>query len=119
MTGCLLALERGVRGRRYLLTESVYDLRALLSLVARELGVSGPRVTLPRRAWRAVVGGAGLLDRYLDLGPLTPQALRMLGARFAFDSRRARSELDWRPRPFEGVLRETIAWMRASGSFAG
>jgi nucleoside-diphosphate-sugar epimerase len=118
VAGCVQALERGARGRRYLLTESVWELRALLALVASELGVPGPRLTVPRPLWRVLIAGASTFERALqslDLGPLTPQSLGMLGARFAFDSGRARRELDWRPRPFEGVLRETVDWLRARG----
>ena len=52
-----------------------------------------------------------LADRVVDLSPATPQALGMPGVHFSFDSRRAREDPGWRPRPFEGVLRETIAWL--------
>ena len=114
VSGCLLALERGEPGRRYLLCESVWSFLDLFRLTARELGVRSPRWRLAPRPWRWLRAAASVPDRFLDLSPATPQALGMLGVHFSFDARRAREELGWRPRPFEGVLRETIAWLRES-----
>lgn len=115
VSGCLLALERGDPGRRYLLCESAWSFLDLFNLAARELGVPAPRWRLGQRPWRLLRAAASLPDRLVDLSPATPQALGMLGLHFNFESRRAREELGWRPRPFEGVLRETIAWLRAAG----
>jgi len=113
--GALAALGRGRRGRRYLLTESSYELFDLAGLAAGVLGVAGPRWRLSHGAWGAVVRVVSALDGRVDLGPLTPQSARLLGVRFAFRSDRARRELDWRPRPFEGVLSETVAWLGERG----
>ena len=113
--GCVLALERGEPGRRYLLVESVWTMLELFHLAARELGVRAPRWRLGARPWRWICAALTLPDRIVDLSPATPQAMRMLGVHFDLDARRAREELGWRPRPFEGVLRETIAWLRAAG----
>ena len=113
--GCLLALERGTPGRRYLLVESVWSMLELFHLAARELGVSAPRWKLGARPWRWLCAALTVPDRLVDLSPATPQAMRMLGVHFDLDASRAREELGWRPRPFEGVLRETIAWLREAG----
>ncbi|MCZ6596316.1 MAG: NAD-dependent epimerase/dehydratase family protein [Planctomycetota bacterium] len=89
--GIRLALERGRRGRRYLLTESNLRHLELLAMAAGELGVRPIRRTVPTPIWRALVVGAGLWDRVRPSGELTPQALRLLGVHFRFDSRRARA----------------------------
>lgn len=111
--GCVLALERGRRGRRYLLTESVWSSLDSFQLAARVLGVAPPRRAAPVALWRALELGARAVDLVAPPELLTPTAVRMLGAHFRCDSRRAREELGWRPRPFEDVLRETVAWLRA------
>ena len=116
--GILLALERGVRGRRYLLTESAYESLDLFRLAASELGVRAPRRTAPRALWSALEFGARAIDPIAPLDLFTPTAIRMLGANFRFDSSRARRELGWSPRPFLEVLRGTIAWLRARGELA-
>jgi len=107
--GCLLALERGGRGRRYLLTESNLEHIELMRLVAQICGVRAPLRRLPPLLWRLVAAGAGIVDRVRPLERLTPQSMRMLGSCFRFDAARARQELGWRPRPFAEVLRETLA----------
>ncbi|MCC7014739.1 MAG: NAD-dependent epimerase/dehydratase family protein [Planctomycetes bacterium] len=113
VAGCLLALERGARGRRYLLTESVWRSIDSFRVAAEVLGVPPPRWPAPRALWRAVGLGSALVDIVAPPKLLTPTAVRMLGAHFRFDARRARAELGWSPRPFVQVLRETVEWMRA------
>jgi len=111
--GIVLALERGARGRRYLLTESAYESLDLFQLAAHELGVRPPRRTAPRGLWAVLELGSRAVDPFAPLEMFTPTAIRMLGANFRFDSSRARRELGWSPRPFVEVLRATIAWLRA------
>ena len=113
--GCMLALQRGTRGRRYLLCESAWSSLESFRLAARLLGVRAPASSAPRALWRSVELGARALDIVVPPKLLTPTAVRMLGAHFRFDSRRARIELGWQPEPFESVLRETIAALRARG----
>ena len=113
--GTVAALERGRRGRRYLLTESNLSLRELMELTARLLGRRPVRWTLAPALWRAAVAPLRVWDRLRPLERATPQALALLGVHFRFDSSRARRELDWRPEPFEGVLERTVGWMRAEG----
>jgi len=107
--GCLLALELGRRGRRYLLTESYRDAVDLFREVAAAFGVRPVRSAAPRALWRAAELAARAVDRVRPLELTTPQALRILGIRFCFDAARARAELGWRPRPFSEVLREAVA----------
>jgi dihydroflavonol-4-reductase len=114
-SGCLLTLEHGRRGRRYLLTESVWTSIDCFGLAARLLGVRPPRWTAPGVAWKALEFGARAIDVVASPGLLTPTAVRMLGAHFRFDSSRARTELGWAPAPFERVLGETVDWLRSRG----
>ncbi|MEM7307374.1 MAG: NAD-dependent epimerase/dehydratase family protein [Planctomycetota bacterium] len=116
--GIFLALGRGRRGARYLLTESNLTHRELLTLAAAELGVRAPRATAPRALWRLVAAGAVAWDRLKPQEEATPQALRLLGAHFRFDARRAQRELGWTPRPFAEVLADTVRWLRERGAVA-
>jgi len=113
--GCRLALERGARGRRYLLVESNHRMLDLFQLGARLMDVQGPRRSVPTPLWRALVAGLAVADALRPTDLLTPQTLRLLGVHYRFDARRAREELGWTPRPFEDVLRETIAFLRDRG----
>ncbi len=113
--GCIAALERGRRGERYLLTESVWSAFDAFSLAARTLGVPAPRWPAPPLVWRGVEGAVRALDALAPQDLLTPQSVRMLGAHFRFASDKARSELGWSPEPFERVLSGVVAELRARG----
>ncbi len=111
--GCRLALERGRRGRRYILVESALTLRDTFELAARILGRERAIRVPPRALWRVAQLGASAIDRLTALDGLTPQSMRMLGRHFAFDAARAKRELGWTTEPFESVLRRTVSWARA------
>ncbi len=112
--GIRLALERGRRGRRYLLVESCPTHLELQRLAAEALGVPPPRAVVPPLLWKAVVAGAALVGRFRPPELVTPTALRHLGLHYRFDASRARSELGWNPEPFDRVLRSTVEWMRSA-----
>jgi len=113
-TGVVQALTRGRRGRRYLLCESNYSLRELLTLVAELAGARAPRWTVPPALWATLRRTAALWDRSRPLERLTPQAIRMIGVHWRADARRAREELGWNPQPFPDVLREALREMGLS-----
>jgi dihydroflavonol-4-reductase len=114
--GCVLALERGARGRRYLLVESAHTALEAFRVAARLLGVRAPRWTVPPPLWRPVVLAAGAADALRPTEVFTPHAMRLLGVHFRFHAERARAELGWRPRPFEEVLRATIDELHSRGA---
>jgi len=113
--GMLLALERGERGQRYLLTDENLPLADLLARIQRIVGVEHRIARLGSSAWRALVLGARLVDRVRPLHTVTPTALELLGLTFSFDSTRARRDLGWQPEPFDTVLARTAAWLRELG----
>ncbi|MCY2961394.1 MAG: NAD-dependent epimerase/dehydratase family protein [Planctomycetota bacterium] len=106
--GCILALDRGRRGERYLLVERWISTADLFRLVAAVTGGRAPLFTLPRFLWPLVVPVARVVDRIHPLDMTPPQALAMLGVELRFDARKARTELGWQPLPFEEVLRRTV-----------
>ncbi len=111
--GIALGLERGARGRRYLLTESNWRVGELFALVLNALGRRARTIRVPRPIWRGVVGFARAIDRLRPFEVAAPEALHLLGEHYRFDSRRAREELGWSPRPFPEVLARTLEWMRS------
>lgn len=113
--GSVLALERGARGRRYLLVESAHTALDAFRVAARLLGVRAPRWTVPPALWRPVVLAAAAADTLHPTEVFTPHAMRLLGVHFRFHSARARAELGWQPRPFVEVLSETIDDLRQRG----
>lgn len=113
--GILLALAKGRRGERYLLTESNWTMPQLIDRIYRALGRAKRGIALGPAAWRVLVGLAVLVDRLRPLEVTTPTALRLLGEHFRYDSGKARHELGWSPAPFGDVLDATVAWLRREG----
>lgn len=114
--GILRALERGVRGRRYLLCDENLLVRELIQRVGACAGRRTAVRRFPDWGWGAFVATARLLDRLMPFEALTPQALELLGLHYRFDSRRARRELGWRPRLFGTVLEGMLRDPRMSGA---
>jgi dihydroflavonol-4-reductase len=116
--GVIQALDRGRRGERYLLVESSIRSADLFRSIAQKLGQRGPLMVVPRIAWPALVLAARAWDKLkpIDLAP--PQGLVMLGRDLRFDSKKAREELGWTPRPFDEVLTGTIASLEQRGLLA-
>ncbi len=105
--GCVLALDSGRRGRRYLLVESVWSHRDLIAMVAKKCGRRAP-LAIPRWIWSFAEAGSTLLDGRVKSEFFTPQTLRLARVRFSASGDRARRELGWRPRSFEQVIDEML-----------
>lgn len=115
VAGCLLALERGARGRRYILSESSVAVLDAFRLAATIFDTRPPRGRVPRLVWSALAAGARVVDSVRRLQVVTPQSMRMLARHFVYDAARARRELGWAPEPFPSVLRRTVAWAKTQG----
>ncbi|MEZ6036215.1 MAG: NAD-dependent epimerase/dehydratase family protein [Planctomycetota bacterium] len=113
--GMLAALARGRSGERYLLGGENLTGRELLERIARVIGGTAPRRTVPR--WLMLVGAAALRAKERCFGskaPLTSEVLR-LGARFLwYSSAKAERELDWRAGPVDPGIRAAWDELRAS-----
>lgn len=115
--GHLLAFERGVIGRRYILGGDDLSLRAILSLVARLCGRKPPTIELPRRLLYPVAWVSEWIARVSD-GPepqVTMDGLKMAAKKMYFDSSRARRELAYESRPAGEAIADAVAWFRAQG----
>ncbi|WP_026359782.1 hopanoid-associated sugar epimerase [Sphingomonas sp. PR090111-T3T-6A] len=114
--GHLLALEKGVPGRRYILGGEDVSLQEMLAEVARLVGRKPPTIRLPRlplmplavvsEAWGRVTGREPMLTR---------DALRMAKYRMFFSSERAKAELGYTARPWQAAVADAIGWFRQEG----
>ncbi|MGA9920405.1 MAG: NAD-dependent epimerase/dehydratase family protein [Candidatus Dormiibacterota bacterium] len=107
--GHLLALERGVAGRTYILGDRNLTLRQLLGQVAEIAGVAPPRWRVPLGiAFAAAIASEarGRVERRAPGISLT--SVRMAAHPMYVDSQRAQSELGWRPGDLSLALRQSI-----------
>jgi nucleoside-diphosphate-sugar epimerase len=97
-------------GRDYLMTGDVTTVRSLVERVARLGGVRAPRLTLPIGLARVLLTlGTPLFRLRGRRPPIAADQLRNLSRHWAFDDRRAQSELGWSPRSLDAGLPPTIA----------
>ncbi|MGD9903709.1 MAG: NAD-dependent epimerase/dehydratase family protein [Vicinamibacterales bacterium] len=105
-------------GRTYILAGERYTtLKALVALVAEELGVAPPRLHLP--VWPVWLAGLACELVCVPLRiepPLYRRRVDFYTKSRAFDITRARTELGYRPAvDLRDGIRRTIAWYRAQG----
>jgi dihydroflavonol-4-reductase len=117
--GHLLAYERGVPGRRYILGNENLSLRALLARVGALAGRTPPKVALP--VWLPL--GVAWFDETilgrLGFEPKIPlDGVRMSREAMYYDAARARTELGFDPRPIDGAIDTAIRWFAENGYLA-
>lgn len=115
-SGHLLAYEKGVIGRRYILGGEDLSLQQILTEVANYCGHKPPTVRLPRQ----LVVPVALISQawaYLTNGPeprATIDGLRMSKKKMFFSSARAYDELGYTSRPAQEAIQEAIDWFKAN-----
>ncbi|MDP6387115.1 MAG: SDR family NAD(P)-dependent oxidoreductase [Planctomycetota bacterium] len=118
--GVRLALERGRRGARYILTDEFLctrDLceRAVACMRLRGIAAKVPPLSVPRSLWPVAIAAARVLEWFHEPRLTTSRALRMVRPDWRASSERAREELGWRPTSFDRVLGETLDDLEALG----
>ena len=119
--GHVLAYERGVDGRSYILGGENVTLEALLGRLAEVTGLPRAERRVPRSlslaaAWASEVLEGGLANRQPSI-PL--EAARMSTTRMAFDDARARRELGYVSRPAGQAIEDSARWFVDNGYVKG
>jgi dihydroflavonol-4-reductase len=114
--GHLLALRKGRIGERYILGGENMTLAELLACIARLVGRTPPRISLPRWPIYPIAFAAEAMARLTKREPfVTIDGLRMSEYLMYFTSAKAEQELGYKPRPAEDGVRDAIDWFRAAG----
>jgi dihydroflavonol-4-reductase len=114
--GVLLASERGVAGRRYVLGGENLSYLEAWRRFAAILGVRGPIGVAPPllSRWAGALG-----QGWTSLGrpepEINPMTVAMGELPHYFSSRRAQEELGWCADPLDDAVRDAWAWFRAQG----
>ena len=115
--GHLLAMERGVHGRRYLLGSHNLSYRDFMAQVAAVVGRRPPALALPSLL-TAAAGAVGRVGSRFDthrFAGLDPHVLRSMQTDRYRSDRRAREELGLRPEPLEVGIQAAYQWFQANG----
>ena len=118
--GMVLAAERGRTGERYILGGENVVLRDLLALLERISGRPMPKRAVP--GWLALAS-ATVTEWVADVVTRRTPAATLEGVTLAlrsgpFDSKKARSELGYAPRPFQDALTDAVAWLSSGDAAA-
>lgn len=113
------ALERGTRGKRYLINAANMTLAVFFGRLERISGVGAPKLALPRTG--AVLAGVGaeLIGRAAKAlnvkSPLDRISAEMAQYYWYCDATRAERELGFQPRDPNDTLHDTVADLRERG----
>src|ERR1022692_1224159 len=115
--GQLAALERGGRGRSYILGGENLSMRAILQTLAGCAGLPMPRLEIPRGLALAAGVASDLIEgRLLRRPPRVPlEAARMSATRMIFSDARARAEIGYTSRPARAAIAESARWFADNG----
>jgi dihydroflavonol-4-reductase len=115
--GTISAIEKGKKGERYLLSGHWKSLEELARTINRLKNQESIPPMLP--FWLARIGAPflGLLAWVRGTDPLyTNESLNILkDSHRLISCRKAETELDYHPRPFEETIRDTIEWFLGNG----
>ncbi len=106
----LLAMERGVPGRSYIIAGPRHTLIEALEMAQEITGVPAPRLRVSPALLKMVAGLMGLVERVVPVpDDYTSEYLRVsAGTTYIGDNARARRELGYAPRPLREGLEETL-----------
>jgi ornithine--oxo-acid transaminase len=115
--GHLAALERGRRGRSYILGGENMTMREILRELADLTGLPMPRYAVPRGL--ALVAGAAssvVQGKILRQEPRVPlEAARMSTTKMIFSDERARAEIGHTSRPAREAIEDSAKWFAENG----
>lgn len=119
--GQVLAAERGVPGRSYILGGDNLRMREILATLAEISGLPAPTLQVPRGLVLAAARVSQLVEgRLLRRSPTVPlEGVRMATTRMEFSDARARGELGYSSRPARQALERSARWYAENGYVSG
>jgi dihydroflavonol-4-reductase len=115
--GHIAALERGRRGRSYILGGENMPMRAILQALADGTGLPMPRLRIPLGLVLAAgAASTAVQGRLLRREPRVPlEAARMSANKMIFSDERARAEIGHTSRPAREAIMESARWFADNG----
>ncbi len=111
----ITAGEKGRPGERYILSGENITIHDLFNRIAKIAGSKAPHVHLPDLAVRAIGKVGDLMESIGKKGPINSENAWTSILFHWFDHTKAKNELDFRPRPADEALTESVEWMRQNG----
>ena len=114
--GMILAMEKGKKGERYILSNENLSLFENYNLIAKILNKSKIRMKLPRMVYYPAYLLAFILQKIMNNPPITTETVRWAFNFRYYDSSKARNELGWMPKiTLEESYRRAIDYYKKIG----
>jgi dihydroflavonol-4-reductase len=115
--GHILAMEKGVPGRKYILGNRDMTLKEIFGILSGLTGIPAPRVRLPYAfVYPIALVSTAISDHITGRPPLAPiEAVRMARKFMYFDPSKAVRELGMPQSPVEDALARAVSWFRDNG----
>ena len=111
----LNAVERGIKGERYILNTVNLTYRQWFRMIARACGVRAPVFSLPNRLLEPTARAIDLLRALGIQTPMDANQTRLGGAHVYFDGAKAQRELGAPSIDIETSLRDAYLWYEQNG----
>lgn len=118
VSALLSAVEKGKSGHRYILAGENISIKQLFRIIAAAAGVKPPSIYLPNWLIHRLGALGDSLERYGKKGPLNSETAWTSTLFHWFDASKAKSELDFHPRPAKQAIEESVHWMKEQGLLA-
>ena len=111
--GVIACAEKGGKGEGYIMSNDLVTIREMFQLIARYTGAREVKMILPVWVARALAAVMKIQSKLTGKPALlTSFAIYNLARNNNFSSEKARRELDYRTRPFEETIEDTVNWLR-------
>jgi nucleoside-diphosphate-sugar epimerase len=120
--GHALAMEKGRRGQKYIISTEFCTVDRVVEICERVTGKRRPRLRLPHAIMRPIAHiTSEVLARVRPSDPqrFTPGALRILAQHRKADTTKAKTELGFRPTSIEEAVREAYHFFGQQGDIEG
>lgn len=111
----LKARDVGRNGERYILSGENITIKDLFARIATMAGVKPPSIFLPNPVVHALGKMGDVLEKFGRKGPISGENAWTSVLYHWFDHAKATAELDFRPRPAQEALSESVEWMKHNG----
>ncbi len=115
--GFILACEKGIPGRRYILSGENKSIREVFSLLSEIAGLPKPDTKIP---FTIALGFAFLSELWADLVTRTSPQANLTGVQLTrrimhFQENGALKEMGWKVRPIRESFEQAVEWFKSKG----
>jgi dihydroflavonol-4-reductase len=113
--GIISAWKKGRTGERYILAGENIRIKELFELIAKEAGQSPPTKLLPNWVLHTIGMVGDLMGSLGMRSPISRENAWTSTMFHWFDSSKAQRELDFKPRPAQIAIAQSVKWIKENG----